>query len=422
MHLMSDPGPTNPFEGVPFFGDLGRLLGGQGAVPWDAARQIALSLATEGQSEPNVDPLERIKLEELGRVAEMHVAKVTGLMTSSTGGVPTIVPVTRAMWSQRTLDAHRPLLERLAESLGASAQLLDAGDELDDGPEAAMAGWFTQLVQMLNPMMLAMTAGSAIGHLARTNLAQYDLPLPRPSDELLVVVPNLDAFVDEWSVPPDDLRLWVCIHELTHHAVLSVPHVRATLEELLARFVSSFSADPGALERQLGDLSFDPTDPSGMAELQKAMSDPGVLLGALVSPEQQAMRPQLDALISVIVGYVDYVLDTIGTQLIGSYQMLTEALRRRRVATTDADRFVERLFGLELTQATYDRGAAFIAGVVERAGPEGLARLWDDVRFLPTPAEVDAPGLWLARIDLPTDDDIDLPTDDDAAEPDAPDA
>jgi uncharacterized protein (DUF2342 family) len=41
--------------------------------------------------------------------------------------------------------------------------------------------------------------------------------------------------------------------------------------------------------------------------------------------------------------------------------------------------------------------------VIERAGPEGLNRLWESERMLPTPAELDAPGLWLARIELPED-------------------
>ena len=97
---------------------------------------------------------------------------------------------------------------------------------------------------------------------------------------------------------------------------------------------------------------------------------------------------------------VDHVLDVVGEKLIASYPMLTEALRRRRVAAAESDRFVEHLFGLELGQATYDRGAAFVAGVVERAGEDGLRRLWADAANLPTPNEVDAPGLWLARSDL----------------------
>ena len=81
--------------------------------------------------------------------------------------------------------------------------------------------------------------------------------------------------------------------------------------------------------------------------------------------------------------------------------MLTEALRRRRVTADPSDRFVERLLGLELTQAAYERGSRFVDGVIEREGWEALERLWRSDRELPTPAEVDAPGLWLARIDLP---------------------
>jgi uncharacterized protein (DUF2342 family) len=96
-------------------------------------------------------------------------------------------------------------------------------------------------------------------------------------------------------------------------------------------------------------------------------------------------------------------MDSIGTGLLQNYSMLTEALRRRRVEADPSDRFVERLFGLELTQAQYDRGEAFVEGVVERAGEAGLSRLWESESTLPTPAEVDAPGLWLARIDLPND-------------------
>ena len=119
------------------------------------------------------------------------------------------------------------------------------------------------------------------------------------------------------------------------------------------------------------------------------------------SPAQRELLPQLEAIVGVVVGYTDYVMDAIGEGLIGSYGMVTEALRRRRVTADPSDRFVERLFGLELTQAHYERGSNFIEGVVERAGAPALERLWVSERELPTPAEVDAPGLWLARIDLP---------------------
>ena len=77
--------------------------------------------------------------------------------------------------------------------------------------------------------------------------------------------------------------------------------------------------------------------------------------------------------------------------------------RRRRFTSSAGDKFVEKLFGVEITSELVDRGAAFVAGVVERAGEPALARLWTDPTALPTPSEVEAPGLWLARIDLPAD-------------------
>jgi putative hydrolase len=261
-------------------------------------------------------------------------------------------------------------------------------------------GFMAPLLKMIGPMMLGLTAGSMVGHLAQRSFGQYDLPIPRPpGDELLLIVPNLVEFEREWSLPGDDLRLWVCLHEVAHHAVLNVAHVRARLDDLLRRYLDGFEGDPGRLESELGNV--EALDLSGPEAFQELLGNPEVVLGAIQSPAQKDLLPQLEALVCVIVGYVDHVMDQLGNGLLSGYPMITEAVRRRRVEAASADRFVERLFGLELTQAAYDRGSAFIEGVVERAGDAGLARLWHSDREVPTPAEVDAPGLWLARIDLP---------------------
>ena len=395
----------NPFEGMPFFGDLLKMLGSQGSVQWDGARQLAVSIATGGESEPNVDPLERVRYEQLARVADLQVAQATGLSTSTTGRSVSVMPVTRTQWALTTLDAYRPLIERMAEALhpptpeGAAATPLDAGEGLD--PTEA---WLGQIMGLLSPMLLGMTTGSLVGHLATRNFGLFDLPIPRPpSDEILVIAPNVEAFATDWSMDGDDLRLWVCLQQITLHAVLGLPHVRARMDELLMAFAGAFESDPDALGSKLGELELDPSSSDPMARFQEVMGDPDVILGAVRSPEQQDLLPRLDALVSVLSGYVDHVMDRIGHGLVGSYAQITEALRRRRVEASAEDRFVERLLGLELTQAHFDRGAAFVAGVVERAGEDGLARLWSSGEVLPTPNEVDAPGLWLARIDLPVD-------------------
>jgi putative hydrolase len=374
------------------FGDLARMFSRQGPVNWDVGRQTAMWLATDGQAEPNVDPLERIRLEELVRVADLHVSSATGLDTSIAGGVLSVLPVTRGDWALHSLEAYRPFLERLATSLSSSSE--DAEGTAGEDPTTQLLG---DLGKLLGPVLLGMQSGFMLGHLAQRALGQYGLPLPRlPADQLLVVPANMDALADQWSLVPDDLRLWVCLHEVTHHAVLGRPHVRARLEHLINEYVSRFEVDPAALEASLGDL--DPTDAAG---LQAVLGNPETLLGAVRSPGQQETLARIETLTAVIEGYVDHVMDTTGRGLIGSYGQLTEALQRRRVEATDGERFAGRLLGLELGRTQYERGAAFIRGVVERAGEDGLARLWVSERELPTPAELDAPGLWLARIDLP---------------------
>jgi putative hydrolase len=404
-----DPfGSDDPFRGMPFLGDLARLIQQQGPISWDAARQLAFSIASGGVSEPNVDPADRFQLEQLARVADLHVSSTTGLPTSVTGRPLTIEPVTRTRWVSATLDAYRPLFERLATSLGQSGPGAEPpGTEVDPFEDPAgdpTAAWLGNVMQFLTPMMMGMTAGSMIGHLATRSFGQYDLPIPRPaSDELMLVVPTIDAFGEEWSLPTNDLRLWVCLHEITHHAVIGVPHVRRRLEELIQEFVAGFRPDPRALEERMSDMEMDPSAVGDLQGIQQLFSDPEILLGARRSPEQEQLLARLDALMTVIVGYVDHVMDRIGENLVSSYGMVTEAVRRRRVEANDADRFVERMFGLHLTQDRYDRGAAFIDGVVERAGIDGLDPLWRSERELPTPAEVGAPGLWLARIELPED-------------------
>ena len=390
---MSTPGPLggNPFEGMPIFGDLAKLFVSQGPVNWEIARQMAQFIAVGGTAEGNVEPLERIRLEELVRVAELHVGSETGLPTSVTGGVPAADAVGRGEWAARALQDYRDLLERLAGSLGTTVDV----ETPEGGGDAA--DFLGSLGQVLAPVMMGFQSGSMVGHLAQRAFGQYDLPIPRPLADRIVLVPaNIDAFAADWSLPVDDLRLWVCLEEVAHHAVLGRPHVRARLESLLREYVSGFRPDSSALESRFGEL--DPTDP---ASIQVAMSDPESLLGALQSPEQQALLPRIEATVCAVEGWVDHLMDTVGRRLIASHSSLSEALKRRRVERGEGDRFVERMLGLELGQAQYDRGAAFVRGVVERAGEDALARLWHSERELPTPAEVDAPGLWLERIDIP---------------------
>ena len=203
------------------------------------------------------------------------------------------------------------------------------------------------------------------GHLSTRSCGSYDLPIPRGGDLILVVASNHADFADEWSIPADDVRLWVCIHELTMHAVLAVPHVRSQISDLLTRYIDGFHHDPLAIEERLAGLELGAGDPADLQQqMQQVLGDPEALLGAMRSAEQAAVVPDLEALLAVLVGYTDHVMERVGRGLIGSYDSLVEAFRRRRVTASASDRFVERLLGVDLRTDRVERGQAFVAGVV----------------------------------------------------------
>ena len=393
---MDDPGDDlsgSPFSGIPFLGDLAKALSSQGPLNWDAARQFASLTATDGQPQLNVDPNVRFAFAELVHIAELHIGAATGLDTTVGGRPAEIVPVTPAIWADRTLEAYRPLFTELATSLSQPA----AGSDVETAdPTMAMLAQFGTLLQ---PMMLGMAVGSMVGHLAKRAFGQNDLPIPRPAThEILIVPATIDGFARDWSLPVDELRLWVVLQELTGHVVMNVPRVRDALTSAVRAHVAAFRPDSSALFDRMNELDVSSGNP--MESLQQAFSDPTLMLGAVRSPGQEALAPRLDALVAVVVGYIDYIVDEVASRLLGDSGRLAEAVRRRRVEASSHDVFVEQLLGLHLDRHAVQRGRDFIRGVVDRAGFSALSRLFESPASLPTPSEVDAPGLWLARIDL----------------------
>jgi putative hydrolase len=421
---MGGPGMTGP-GGFDFsqidLNQMMRMLQSTGPVNWEIARQTAEWVALEGKPEPTVTTADRVQFEELAQAAQTLIVGETGLTATFATRVQTVGP---KGWVDLHLVALRPVLETLASTLGAAMQLDDGDDgAIDDelanipglsglGDLGALAGLGGGgLIKMIAPALLGVQSGSMIGYLAQHAFGRYDLPLPTgplPTDSvdgvpiggdepsLCFVVANIDAFGDEWSLPRDDLRFAVALHEVVHAAERSVPWVRARLVRLAADYVSSYEIDPNAFESEFGDL--DPSDPSSFEAMT---ASPERVLGAMQSPRQAAPREELQRLTAVIEGYADHVAGIVGRRLIPTYDRINEAMQRHRVERGEAERFIEGLLGLKIDRAHYEQGQAFCDGVVERAGLEGLNRLWVSEAMLPTPNELAAPGLWLARIDLP---------------------
>ncbi|HTX62749.1 MAG TPA: zinc-dependent metalloprotease [Acidimicrobiales bacterium] len=380
---------NDPFQGL--LQDLLKVIGGAPGSDqaWlDAARSLAHGVATDGGQESNPDPIVRIRFEELGRVAELHVANATGLPFDRS---PTFVPVGRGVWALRVLDVWAPTLGRMVEAQRAAPSPPSPFEGTGD-----IEGLLARFAGTLGPVLVGMQFGSAAGHLAQRALGQYALPLPWPSSgDILVVPDNVDRFAQEWSLPEDETRLWVCLRELTAHAVLGRAHVATRIRELVDALTLDTVATQQGLVERLGGQADDPE------ALQRILSDPEALLADLLTPGQRRTSQELVALTTVVASYIDHVTRAIAATLVGAAAPLGEAWYRYRIEESASEQAAATLFGLDLTRVQVDRGAAFVRGVVERAGEEGLQRLWDDPRHLPTPAEVDAPGLWLERISLP---------------------
>ncbi|HWE66607.1 MAG TPA: zinc-dependent metalloprotease [Acidimicrobiales bacterium] len=390
--------PNNPMGGL--LGDLLKVIGaapGGGDAWFDAAHTLAHGVATDGAPDDNADPLVRIAFEELARVAELHVADATGISLTSGGSSISFDAVGPGQWSFRVLEAYRPTFQLMVEAQQQGAAAMPPAADLSplDDPSGGLSGLLGQFAVTLGPVLLGMQIGSAAGHLARRAFGQYALPLPWPESSALLLVPsNVAQFADDWSLPLQEVQLWVCLRELTMHAVMTRPGVRSTITRLLGDASAHAAASQRSMVERLGDGLGDPET------LEGVLGDPEALLADLISPEQRHISNALTALTTAIGAYVDHVTAGIAATLTSSPAALREAWYRHRVEEGKGEQAFAGLFGLDVGQDEVDRGTAFIDGVVERAGEEALARLWGDELDLPTPAEVDAPGLWLARIGL----------------------
>jgi putative hydrolase len=394
------------------FNELMRMLQTPGPVNWELARRVATETSTTDREtqqpmiEAPVDASERTQILDLVRAAQTHIAGATALSHALT--VPADV-VDRAGWAGRTLDGLQPVLVALAGAISP-----DADDDLpiapDDPDLAANPFGFgpemlSGMMSALSPVLLGWLAGSLSGFLAQFALGQYDLPLPLEGEPALAfVASNVDAFGRDWSLDRTDLRFALALREVVHGAQRSVPWVRERLVRLSSAYVRGYELRPESLEQQFeaftnfDPTTFDPSNPEAFAEIE--LPDPSSLLDAMQTPAQQPVLAELQRFAAVLEGYADTVVDAVGEKLVPSLRQIEEALRRHRVDRGRAAEFVDRMLGLELGREHYEQGHSFCLGVVERGGQEALDRLWESEAMVPTPNELTAPGLWLARIEL----------------------
>lgn len=347
-------------------------------VDWKLAIATAQRLSGSGPSVTESEARAAVAdLKRFAGEAESHVTAYTGLDASA--GVAPVVVVDRGGWATANAESMRiivaPLARKLREHRGSSG-----GGILDQ----------------IGPKVTGLETGALLAFLAGKVLGQFD-PFWSGADgeagRLLLVAPNVVHVERELGVDAADFRLWVCLHEETHRVQFTaVPWLRAHLSGEIEAFVAATDIDTGALMSRLGEIL------RALVESARAGGDRSSMLDIVQTPEQKAVVERVTAVMSLLEGHADVVMDGVGPDVVPTVDTIRRRFQQRRRGSSGFDRTVRRMLGLEAKMRQYSEGAKFVRGVVSAVGMTGFNRVWESPETLPTPAEIADPIAWVRRV------------------------
>ncbi|MBI2940616.1 MAG: zinc-dependent metalloprotease [Chloroflexi bacterium] len=256
----------------------------------------------------------------------------------------------------------------------------------------------TRLLGEVNRLVLSGQMGVLMGFLARRVLGQYDLTLLgreplTTGGRLYFVEPNIAGLQRRLGLDGSEFRLWISLHETTHAFEFEAhPWLRTHMNGLLTRYLDSVGAD---LLSSFGSSS----GLVGFARrLGANLRQGGHMLEMLMSAEQRDVFRQLQALMCLVEGYSNHVMDAVGQHLLLSYGPMKRRFEERVRRRSATERLFARVTGLDLKLEQYALGERFVNEVVARRGIPFANRAWQSAWHLPTLDEVRAPERWIARI------------------------
>jgi coenzyme F420 biosynthesis associated uncharacterized protein len=349
-------------------------------VDWTLAQRIAVGIAGEG----GPGPFAQRELESVCADAVALVIEYTAMHPE--GSLPAPELLDRAEWARLGVGSLRELSEGLERRIADGITL--------PGPLAGLA-------RSLAGAAVAAEAGVAVGYGARKVLGQYDVSLvgAERTPRLVFVGPNLASAHAQLGEDADLFLRWIAIHETTHAIQFgSVPWLRSHLVELLDRLLEGASARLDSSSVSTFARRLFRSDPR--ATIRALMH--GELPRLLAGPEQAAILDALQAVMSVVEGHAEHVMDAAAESLDPGYARLRTRLDARRANRGGLAEVIARLLGMELKFRQYRLGKAFCDAVVAEAGVEALNGVWRAPEALPTAAELERPLEWLRRTPSPT--------------------
>ncbi|WP_432020453.1 zinc-dependent metalloprotease [Streptomyces sp. 1222.5] len=361
-----------------------------GMVDWNLAVATATRLVRPG---PDVSRDEaRAVVAELRRHAkasEEHVRGFTRMTTEETHDTPVLV-VDRPGWVRANVAGFREILKPLLEKM----QERRAGS-----PGSAVLGAVGGKVTGVElGMLLSFLSSRVLGQYETFAPAGRDLPAgENGGGRLLLVAPNIVHVERELDVEPHDFRLWVCLHEETHRTQFTaVPWLRDHLEGEIQSFLAETDVDPMTFLERIREAaqSLVGGRPEGEEE------DGGRSFVELVqTPAQREILGRLTAVMSLLEGHADYVMDGVGPSVVPTVAEIREKFQQRRAkGASRLDQALRKLLGLDAKLKQYRDGERFVRAVVGDVGIDGFNRVWTSPNTLPTKAEIARPADWIARV------------------------
>jgi coenzyme F420 biosynthesis associated uncharacterized protein len=341
-------------------------------VDWDLAASTARRVARPG---PDVSAGEAAdvvaQLRAAASQARPHVARITGL--SAPDDDPQVLVVDRPGWVQANLGSLRSVLEPVVDAM-ASRRATQ--------PPA--------VVTAVGSKLTGLETGGLLAFLSTKVLGQYDINAGG-TPRLLLVAPNVVHTEREMAVDATDFRLWVCLHEETHRVQFTaVPWLRQHMIDEVATLARDLAPDPKAL---IGTLEEAARRLPGILR-----GEGGSLLDLFTTPAQRAQIAALTAVMSLLEGHADVVMDEVGPDVVPTVRTIRDRFTARRGGTDPMDRLVRRLLGLEDKMRQYRDGAVFVRGVVSDVGMAGFNAVWTSPDTLPSSAEIADPRAWVRRV------------------------
>ena len=361
------------------FGDIFNILGQQGPDAWfDTATQLALNIARGTDGDPNPEPIERQRLEELAPLVGRHVDALFGVSSP-----PVFTAVNRSALTTAALTQWRPLIAPMITSPETPGEDID---QLDQNPNAMMA----QMASTLGPLFTGFQMGSVAGHFSERAWSLAVLPLPREDDARLLVVNNLASFAEAWTLEHDEVFVFALAQEFVASLVLTQPGTGDALRALLFDAVREATIAQGDLLTRLQSI-VNPED------LTSFINNPEALLDGIEMPEETDATRAINAAASVLLAFFDAAAFEITEAILGPRPALVEAYRRHRHSDARGEDAAAALFGIS-TQGPHHELAHEFVTTLQR---EHTLKVFDAllrVDGLPSSSELTEPGGWYERV------------------------